>query len=133
MHDARPPIKIMRIPGGYTVNLADGRKLWIYGREPEVARAANAMTLDEAEALAKEVARALTEQLGRLMPWGQDRRILEIFDLADRKGFDVVKATMKGCVRLIGPDGKSVRNEKGGAAFSYAEARRYLGELPDQR
>jgi hypothetical protein len=43
---ARLPIKVKRIPGGFTVNLADGRKLWIYGREPEVARAANAMTLD---------------------------------------------------------------------------------------
>jgi hypothetical protein len=44
------------------------RKLWIYGREPEVARAANAMTLDEAEELAKDVARALTKQ------WGADAK-----------------------------------------------------------
>jgi lipocalin len=50
MPDARLPIKVKRIPGGYTVDLADGRKLWIYGREPEVARAAKAMTLDEARA-----------------------------------------------------------------------------------
>ena len=31
MPDVRLPIKIKRIPGGYTVNLADGSKLWIYG------------------------------------------------------------------------------------------------------
>jgi len=65
MPDARLPIKVLRIPGGYTVILADGRKLWIYGREPEVARAAHAMTLDEAEQLAKDVARALTAAWGR--------------------------------------------------------------------
>jgi hypothetical protein len=58
--DARLPIKIKRIPGGYTVDLADSRKLWIYRREPEVARAANAMTLEQAEELAKDVARAPT-------------------------------------------------------------------------
>jgi hypothetical protein len=64
MPDARLPIKFRRIPGGFTVDLADGRKLWIYGREPEVARAANAMTLAEAETLAKDVARALMDQSG---------------------------------------------------------------------
>ena len=64
MPEARLPIKIKRIPGGFTVNLADGRKLWIYGREPEVARAANSMTLEQAEQLAKDVARALTEAWG---------------------------------------------------------------------
>lgn len=52
MPDARLPIKIKRIPGGFTINLADGRKLWNYGGEPEVARAANAMTLEQAEQLA---------------------------------------------------------------------------------
>jgi hypothetical protein len=44
MPDARLPIKVKRIPGGYTVDLAHGRKLWIYGREPEVDRAANWLT-----------------------------------------------------------------------------------------
>jgi hypothetical protein len=38
------------------------------------------------------------------------------------KGFDVVKSAMKDHVRLIGPEYKSVKNDKGGAAFSYAEA-----------
>jgi len=64
MPDARLPIRIKRIPGGYTVNLADGNKLWIYGRKPEIAKQAHAMTLDEAEQLAKDVARALTEAWG---------------------------------------------------------------------
>jgi hypothetical protein len=36
------------------------------------------------------------------MPWGTDKRMMELFDLADRKGFDVVKSTMKNHVRLIG-------------------------------
>ena len=45
MPDTRLPIKIKRIPGGFTIDLADGRRLWIYGREPEVARAAKSMTL----------------------------------------------------------------------------------------
>ena len=64
MPDARLPIKIKRIPGGFTVNLADGRRLWVYGREPEVARSAGSMTLAEAEQLAKDVARTLTEAWG---------------------------------------------------------------------
>jgi len=64
MPDAHLPIKFKRIPGGYTVNLADGRKLWIYGREPEIANQAHAMTLEEAEQLAKDVAPALTEAWG---------------------------------------------------------------------
>jgi hypothetical protein len=34
--------------------------LFIYGRDPDVARPANAMTMAQAEALAKDVARALT-------------------------------------------------------------------------
>jgi hypothetical protein len=62
--DARLPIKIKRIPGGYTVNLSDDRKLWIYGRKAEIANQAHAMTLAEAEQLAKDVARALTEAWG---------------------------------------------------------------------
>jgi len=64
MPDARLPIKIKRIPGGYTVNLADRNKLWIYGRDAEIANQAHAMTPDEAEQLAKEVGRALTEAWG---------------------------------------------------------------------
>ena len=67
MPDTRLPIKIKRIPDGFIVNLADGRKLWIYGREPEVARVANTMTLAEAEQLAKDVARALTEAWGTVL------------------------------------------------------------------
>ena len=66
------------------------------------------------------------------MPWGTDKRMMELFDLAERKGFDVVKSTMRNHVRLIGPDDKSVKSDRGGAAFSYAEARRYLEGLPDR-
>jgi hypothetical protein len=60
------------------------------------------------------------------------RELLALFDLADRKGFDVTQSTMRNHVRLIGPDGELVKNDKGGAAFSYAEARRYLESLPDR-
>ena len=47
-NDRRPisvalPIKIHRIPGGYSVDLADGRRLWTYGREPEITRQANVL------------------------------------------------------------------------------------------
>lgn len=38
---------------------------------------------------------------------------------------------MRDHVRLLGPDHKSVKNNKDGAAFSYAEARRYLETLPE--
>jgi hypothetical protein len=40
MPDARLPIKVLRIPGGAVVRLATGERLYIYGRDPEVARAA---------------------------------------------------------------------------------------------
>jgi hypothetical protein len=45
-------------------------------------------------------------------------------DLAGRKGFDVTMSTMN---RLppVGPLGNLVKNNNGGAGFSYAEARQY--------
>ena len=42
--------------------------------------------------------------------------ILCMFDLADRKGFDVTQSTMRDHVRLIDGEGKLVRNKNGGAA-----------------
>jgi hypothetical protein len=65
MSDARLPIKVVRIPGGAMLRLANGQCIHIYGREPEIARTAGTMTLEEAEALAKDVARALTEAWGK--------------------------------------------------------------------
>jgi hypothetical protein len=62
--DSRLPIKVTRIPGGAMLTLADGKQIHIYGREPEVARTANTMTRAEAERLAKDVARALTDAWG---------------------------------------------------------------------
>ena len=64
MPDQRFPLKVIRIPGGAKIILATGEVLYVYGREPEVARAANAMTRQQAEELAAEVARALTAQWG---------------------------------------------------------------------
>jgi hypothetical protein len=56
-------------------------------------------------------------------------QILDLFDLADRKGHDVTQSTMRDHVRLIDTGGNLVKNTNGGAAFSYAEARRYLEGL----
>lgn len=53
MPDARLPIKVKRIPGGYTVNLSDGRKFYIYGCAPEVACAAKARCLAKPSDLAR--------------------------------------------------------------------------------
>lgn len=64
MSDGRLPIKIKKIPGGSMLTLGNGQRIHIYGREPEVARTANTMTREQAEALAKDVARALT------LAWG---------------------------------------------------------------
>jgi hypothetical protein len=63
--DPRLPIKVVRTPSGAMLTLGDGKQIHIYGREPEVARTAGTMTRAEAEALAKDVAWALTET------WGQ--------------------------------------------------------------
>jgi hypothetical protein len=60
MPDPRLPIKVLQTPGGAEIRLATGERLHVYGREPEIARVTNSMTRDEAEALAKDVARALT-------------------------------------------------------------------------
>jgi hypothetical protein len=51
----------------------------------------------------------------------------EQYDLADRKGYNVTQSTTRDYVRLIGLDGNPVKNESGGAAYSYTEATRYLG------
>ena|GEM_PF-3327517 len=62
--DPRLPIKVVRVAGGARIDFADGRQLYAYGREPEIARQANAMTRVEAEQLAADVARALTRAWG---------------------------------------------------------------------
>ena len=61
MTNARLPITVVRIPGGAMLRFANGETLYVYGRDPEIAIQAHAMTREAAEALAKEVARALTE------------------------------------------------------------------------
>ena len=64
MTDSRLPITVVRIPGGAKLRFANGESLYVYGRDPKIASQANAMTLEEAEALAKDVARALSEAWG---------------------------------------------------------------------
>jgi len=49
-----------------------------------------------------------------------------------KTAYGKVKSTMKNHVRLIDGDGNLVKNKKGGAALSFAEARRYLEGLPEQ-
>ena len=61
MPDPRLPLHIKSLPGGYAIEFSDGRSpIYIYGREPHATTGVNSLTLDEARALAKEVARALT-------------------------------------------------------------------------
>jgi len=68
----------------------------------------------------------------QMLPVAKHEELLKLYDLADRKGFDVTQSTMRDHIRLIDQDGNLVKNKNGGAAHSYAEARRYLGALPDQ-
>jgi hypothetical protein len=59
--DLRLPLKIRQLPGGYAIEFPDGRRpVMVWGREPHVAAAAKALTIDEARELAQEIARALT-------------------------------------------------------------------------
>ena len=66
MADRRLPLKIRPLPGGFAIEFADkSRPIIVYGREARVAKAANALTLDEAKTLAQDVARALTAAWSR--------------------------------------------------------------------
>ena len=61
MSDPRLPLKIRPVPGGFAFAFAGGgRHIYVYGREPHVAQAAGSLTIDEATALAQEIARAPT-------------------------------------------------------------------------
>ena len=65
MPDPRLPLSIKPLPGGYRIEFSDGRSpIYIYGREPHATTAVNSLTIDEARALAQEVARALTAAWG---------------------------------------------------------------------
>jgi hypothetical protein len=59
--------------------------------------------------------------------------LLRLYELADRKGYDVTQSTLRNHVRLIDPEGQLVKNKTGGAAFSLAEARQFLESQPDRR
>jgi len=62
-----------------------------------------------------------------------DQRTTQLFELAERKGFDVARARMPDHVRLIDSDGRLVVKNSGEAAFSFDEAWRYLDALPARR
>jgi len=62
MPDPRLPLKIKPVAGGYAIAFANGgQHVYVYGREPHIASAAGALTLDEAKVLAQELARMMTE------------------------------------------------------------------------
>jgi hypothetical protein len=59
--------------------------------------------------------------------------LIALFDLADRKGFDVTRAMRRDHWRLIDPNGELVRRETGTAAFTLTEAIRFLEAKPDRK
>jgi len=67
------------------------------------------------------------------MPWGTDKRLMELLDLANAKGYTFTKAILRDHVRLTNTEGRRVVKNGGGAAHSYTEARRFLEALPDRR
>jgi hypothetical protein len=60
--------------------------------------------------------------------------VLRLMELADRKGFDVTRSTIRDHWRLIDRHGKTVRNgHTNSAAFKVREATRLLEEQPDRK
>lgn len=60
MESKRLPIKVKRTPGGFRIELASGPCFYLYATKDD--RVARAMPLwPEAEQLAKDIARALTD------------------------------------------------------------------------
>jgi hypothetical protein len=53
-------------------------------------------------------------------------QLLALYELADRKGYDMTQSTMRDHVRLIDQGGNLVKNKTGGAT-------RYLGRAYLQR
>jgi hypothetical protein len=67
------------------------------------------------------------------MPWGTDKRLMDLLDLANSKGYTFTKAIMRDHVRLTDPEGRRVvKDDTGSLAFSYSEARRFLEMLADR-
>ena len=66
------------------------------------------------------------------MTWRNDRRLMELLDLANRKGYLFTKALVRDHVRLADPDGRRVVKDNGSSALSCAEAQRFLEALPDK-
>jgi hypothetical protein len=67
------------------------------------------------------------------MPWGTDKRLMDLLDLANAKGYTFTKAILRDHVRLTDPEGRRVVKDGGGSAFSLTEARRFLEALPDRQ
>jgi len=47
------------------------------------------------------------------MPWGTDKRLMDLLDLANRKGYVVTKAILRDLVRLTDPEGRRVIKDGG--------------------
>jgi hypothetical protein len=66
------------------------------------------------------------------MPWRNDKWLMELLDLANRKGYLFTKAIVRDHVRLTDPEGRRVVKEGGSSALSYADAQQFLEALPDK-
>ena len=63
---------------------------------------------------------------------GDREVLLQVFGLADRKGFHVVRSGYTGHICFIGPDGQAIVKDGGSKAFSFGEAMQFLEARPDR-
>lgn len=63
----------------------------------------------------------------------RDNIIVELFDLANRKGFAVTRGIQDDHVRLTAADGTRPKTADGSVGFSYEQAVAYLEDQPDCR
>jgi hypothetical protein len=59
------------------------------------------------------------------------RALAALRTLAAQKGYEVERAMMQGCYRLIGTDRQPVRHADGSLGFTPKEAMAFLETLPD--
>jgi hypothetical protein len=59
------------------------------------------------------------------------RALAALRTVAAQKGFEVQRAMMQGCYRLIGADKVPVLHADGSTGFTPKEATAFLGRLPD--
>jgi hypothetical protein len=70
------------------------------------------------------------------MPWGTDKRLMELLDLANSKGYTFTKAILRDHVRLTDPEGRRVvKDDTGQGRRLSATPKRgvFLRLLPDSK